>query len=97
MVRGPMVVSGYLPGGPRARATFLFCKDINTKPDQFWQFSMAQFSLVVRNREIKFVSGPPDSQTVEDRWYSLLSADELTFLGYLLSLTLAYPAVLFSA
>jgi len=34
------------------------CNDINTKIDQLLKFSMAQFLLVVGNRETKFVSGP---------------------------------------
>src|SRR6218665_3125788 len=60
MVRGPPVVrdhhsawwsasKGYRPLGP----TFLFFNAINK--DQFWQFSMAQFSAVIRNREKIFL------------------------------------------
>jgi len=52
------VFRGHLPGGPQAKATYLFFKNINTQTDQFWQFSMTQFSVVVRDRGTKFVSGP---------------------------------------
>jgi len=31
---------------------------INTQADEFWQISMTQFSVVVRDQETKFVSGP---------------------------------------
>jgi len=54
VVSGPLAVRGHLPGGKRARDTFLFCKDINTQTDQFWQFSAAQFSMVVCEREKNF-------------------------------------------
>jgi len=40
---------GYRPLGP----TFLFFNAINTA--QFWQFSMAQFSVVIHNREKIFL------------------------------------------
>jgi len=50
----------------REQRLFLFFKDINTQTDQFWQFSMSQFSVVVRDRETKFVSGPRVSE-VENR------------------------------
>src|SRR6218665_2749961 len=29
----------------------LFCKDMNTQTDQFWQFSMAQFSVAATKRQ----------------------------------------------
>jgi len=58
--RGPRTT-----GGPRASAwwparkgNFYFLKNINTQTDQFWQFSMAQFSAEVRDQETKVVSGP---------------------------------------
>jgi len=66
VVHGPLVVHGHLPSGPRghlpsgprAKAIYVLAKDINTQTDQFWQFSMTQFSVVVRDRETKFVNGP---------------------------------------
>jgi len=39
---------------------------MNAQTDQFWQFTMAQFSEVICDREITFVSGPPVSK-VENR------------------------------
>src|SRR6218665_323396 len=57
VVRGP-----HLPGGLRTEATYLFFKNINTQTDQFWKLSRAQFSVVVRNCETKFVSGPQVSK-----------------------------------
>ena len=57
---GPWTTRGPWPSAwwSASRATFLFLKNINTQTDEFWQISMAQFSVVVRHREIKFVSGP---------------------------------------
>ena len=50
--RGPQVLRGHLSdGGPRAKATFLFCKNLNTQAQQFWQFSLVQFLSVVHDRE----------------------------------------------
>jgi len=63
------VVCGQLPGGPRAKTTFIFFKDISTQADQFCQFSMAQFPMVFCDREAKFVV--LKSQTVENRWSKL--------------------------
>ena len=39
---------------------------INTQTDKFWQFSMAQFSLVVRGRETHLLA-VLESQKVENR------------------------------
>jgi len=55
---------GHLPGGRKTTLTTkttLFCKDTSIQRDQFWQFSMAQFSLVVR-----------DQETIICKWFSSL-------------------------
>lgn len=47
------------PSSQRTQANFLFSKDINTRIDQFLKFSVAHFSVVVRDRDAKCASGPP--------------------------------------
>jgi len=34
--------------------SYFFCKDIIIQTDLYWQFSMAQFSVVVCDQETKF-------------------------------------------
>src|SRR6218665_1866462 len=44
---------GHLPRGRKTTLTTmttLFCKDTSIQIDQFWQFSMAQFSVMVRDQ-----------------------------------------------
>ena len=65
------MVHFHLPGGSRAKATFLVSKDINTKTDQFWQFSMVQFTVVILDRETKFVRGPQLSNGLEPLMYGM--------------------------
>ena len=44
------------------RVLFYFCKDMNTERDQFWQFSVAQFSVEVCDRETKVLIGSQDNR-----------------------------------
>ena len=46
------------PGGSQEKGISLSFNDINTQTDQFWQIFMTQFTVVVRDRGTKFISGP---------------------------------------
>jgi len=77
-------LTGWVPGGPRAKATFLFCKGINTQGDQFWQFSRALFSVLVRDWLTKFVSGPRVSKGSERPFcfiYQVINLKSITHLS----------------
>jgi len=52
------VVRGHRSDGPRAKTTFSFLKNTDTQTI----FSIYHGSVVVRDRETKFVSGPQVSQ-----------------------------------
>ena len=57
VVRGQPVIRGHLLSGPRTKANSFIFKDINIQTDQFRQFPF-ELSVVVSEREAKFLSGP---------------------------------------
>jgi len=71
------MVHDHLPGGPRAKATFLYFKHINTQNGPILAF---QFSVVVQDQETTFVSGPQVPKGWKPLAYMLHKKDFLKFI-----------------